>query len=530
MNEKPHDHGPDAYPDEDLPEGSVVDGEALTESVHESFDFVVVGSGAAGAVAAHTLAEAGFSVAIVEEGPWVKTRDFGEDVSTAFTKLMRNGATQAIEGRSFVPLLQARCVGGSTVVNSAIAWRTPEDVLDDWSARFGLGDTIRMRDVEPHFEALEKDLNVHPVDDSVLGENNRGFITEAGKQGVAGHAMRRYEKGCKGSGRCLTGCPHAAKQGMSVTYVPMALRRGARIFTSCRVEKIEIENGRAVGVVARPALGYGRKSSHVVRVSAKHGVFVAASTIQTPNILHRSGIRGGALGKHFQAHPALGLTALFDKEIAMDFGATQGAESTHFRTSRRFKLETISMPPELAAARIPGVGQELVERLAQYRKVAAWAVQIRAEAEGTVKPGWGGDDLVKMTLTENDVSNVRFGSALLAEMFFSAGAREVWPGIYGVPTILRSVDDVKHIREASLDPRAYALIASHLFGAARMGPDKRSSVVGLDFSTHAAKNLYVVDSSIFPTNLGVNPQHTIMAIARLAAVRISSAAQRSRVA
>ena len=188
------------------------------------------------------------------------------------------------------------------------------------------------------------------------------------------------------------------------------------------------------------------------------------------------------------------------------------------------------MPPELAAARIPGVGQELVERLAQYRKVAAWAVQIRAEAEGTVKPGWGGNDLVKMTLTENDVSNVRFGSALLAEMFFNAGAREVWPGIYGVPTILKSIDDVKLIREASLDPRAYALIASHLFGAARMGPEKRSSVVGLDFSTHAAKNLYVVDSSIFPTNLGVNPQHTIMAIARLAAVRISSAAQRSRVA
>ncbi|MEO6419854.1 MAG: GMC family oxidoreductase N-terminal domain-containing protein, partial [Polyangiaceae bacterium] len=194
------DHG-GAYPDEDLPEGSVVDGEALTESIHESFDFVVVGSGAAGAVAAHTLAEAGFSVAIVEEGPWVKTRAFGEDVSTAFTKMMRNGATQAIEGRSFVPLLQGRCVGGSTVVNSAIAWRTPEDVFDDWSARFGLGDTITTRDLESHFEALEKDLNVHAVDDSVLGENNRSFITETNKQGLAGHAMRRYEKGCKGSGR-----------------------------------------------------------------------------------------------------------------------------------------------------------------------------------------------------------------------------------------------------------------------------------------------------------------------------------------
>ena len=43
----------------------------------------------------------------------------------------------------------------------------------------------------------------------------------------------------------------------------------------------------------------------------------------------------------------------------------------------------------------------------------------------------------------------------------------------------------------------------------------------LDFSTHAAKGLYVVDSSIFPTNLGVNPQHSIMGLARLCATRVA---------
>jgi choline dehydrogenase-like flavoprotein len=56
-----------------------------------------------------------------------------------------------------------------------------------------------------------------------------------------------------------------------------------------------------------------------------------------------------------------------------------------------------------------------------------------------------------------------------------------------------------------------------------MAPTEREGVVGLDFSTHAAKGLYVVDSSIFPTNLGVNPQHSIMGLARLAATRVAAA-------
>src|SRR6202051_799512 len=94
-----HDHDHAHYPDDDLPEGSVVDGAALTKDVEEAFDFIVVGSGAAGAVAAHTLAKAGHSVAIVEEGPWVKTRDFGQGVDAAFHTMMRGAGMQVLKGR-----------------------------------------------------------------------------------------------------------------------------------------------------------------------------------------------------------------------------------------------------------------------------------------------------------------------------------------------------------------------------------------------------------------------------------------------
>jgi choline dehydrogenase-like flavoprotein len=511
-----------AYPDELLPDGAVVEGDALRSDVDEAFDFVVVGSGAAGAVAAHTLAKAGYSVGILEEGPWVRTREFGVEVYPAFARMFREVGTQVVGGRALIPLIQGRCVGGSTVMNSAIAWRTPEDVLDDWGARFGLSDVVTPKALEPHFDALEEALNVHAVDDDVLGENNRLFLEQANASGIAATAMRRYDRGCKGSGRCLTGCPHAAKQGMSVTYVPWALGLGARIFTSCRAERVVVKNGRAVGVLARSAEGQDGGGDRRVLLRARRGVVVAASTVQTPNILHRSGIRSRALGEHFQAHPGVGLAGVFDRRVDMQFGASQGAESIQFRKTERFKLETIGMQPELAAVRCPGIGTELVERLSQLAHAAVWAVQFRASSEGRVRPGWGGRDRVRYSLSAEDVAIARKGLVTLARLLFDAGAKEVWPGVFGLPATLRSMDEVRLLEEGPLDSRAYSFVATHLFGAARMGKDPRASVVGLDFATHDAKGLYVVDSSIFPTNLGVNPQHSIMAMSRLAATRVAA--------
>jgi hypothetical protein len=207
----------------------------------------------------------------------------------------------------------------------------------------------------------------------------------------------------------------------------------------------------------------------------------------------------------------------------MDVGASQGFNSLAFLKSHRIKLESISLPPELAAARIPGVGAELVHRLADYGHLVLWAVVIRAEAEGTVGGTLGGEDRVRYSLTTRDVDRGRVGLKILSEMMFAAGAREIWPGVHGMPTALTSADQLDAWDHASTDSRAYNHLATHLFGAARMGPDPRTSAVGTDFQTHEVRGLYVVDSSVFPTNLGVNPQHTIMGVARLAATRLARA-------
>ena len=74
-------------------------------------------------------------------------------------------------------------------------------------------------------------------------------------------------------------------------------------------------------------------------------------------------------------------------------------------------------------------------------------------------------------------------------------------------------------RDGSVRPRDYQAVITHMFGTCRMGVDPASSVVGPDFVHHAVAGLRVADSSVFPTNIGVNPQIAIMAVATLCARR-----------
>ena len=124
------------------------------------------------------------------------------------------------------------------------------------------------------------------------------------------------------------------------------------------------------------------------------------------------------------------------------------------------------------------------------------------------------------TISPGATCQIRRGLRFAAELLFAAGAREVWPGIFGLPERLLPGEEGR-LDSGPDDPRCYSWILSHLFGTARMAARASAGVVGHDFSVHGIPNLVVADSSVFPTNLGVNPQHAIMAVARLCAERLA---------
>ncbi len=137
----------------------------------DAADFVVIGSGAAGATAALVLAEAGRDVVVLEEGPAVREEDRGLGSSEAFMRLFRDGGTQVAMGRSVIPILQGRCLGGTTVVNGAIVWRLPEDAYERCFGSAGARDELPLATLLSHMDRIERDLSVAPAPDRLLGGN-----------------------------------------------------------------------------------------------------------------------------------------------------------------------------------------------------------------------------------------------------------------------------------------------------------------------------------------------------------------------
>ncbi len=491
--------------------------------IRDGADYVVIGTGPSGATAARVLSGAGHDVVMIEEGRWIDSEEFDGRAYNAQKTAYREMGTIAAMGKSVIPLIQGRCVGGGSVINAAIIWRLPEDVFGRWVEEFGLGEALTWKELEECFDVIEQEINVKPVSPESWGRHNALFKEGADKLGYESRVIPRNEKGCMGMAQCLTGCPIKAKQSMDLTYVPRSLERGARLYHSCEATHIDVEAGRARAVHGRfrdPLTGEKRGG---LVVHAKKGVVVCCSPIQTPLLLGGSGIGlgSGHLGKHLAGHPGAGIMGVFHDEVRIWEGATQGWDSEHFRKSDKVKFESLALNPDLLAARIPGVGAEYKMMVTRdYARIANVGCALVAEAEGAVR-SVAGSAVVTYSPTKEDIRRLRKGLRIIAGVMVEAGAEEIIPGVHGLPARLKR-DEIDLIEGASANVQDYTMVMTHLFGTARMGIDPTQSVVGPDFQVHDTSGVYVLDSSIFPTNLGVNPQHAIMAMAMAGARRIAA--------
>ena len=471
-------------------------------------DYVIVGTGAGGATAARVLSEAGLSVIMLEEGPLLRPDERPRGLLDAMAQSMREIGTVATSGAAPFPLLLGRCVGGSTAINSGIIWRMPDEVRSGWSERYGLAELLDERALSRIFAQLEDELEVAEIDPSVRGGNARLMEKGSAALGLTGRPIRRNAKRCTGSARCLQGCPQGARQSMDVSYVPRAVKRGARLHALARATHIVVADGRAQAVEGE-LLDETRRACGRFRVVGRRGVIVAAGAIYTPLLLRRSGIRR-LVGDGFQAHPGAAVLGRFPEPVGMSFGATQSYEVPLH--AQGLKLESLSLPPELLASRLPGVGRDWQRRLRQLDYFAQWAAVVRMQARGRVRSALFGGPSVRYEPLREDVQKLKQGVALIVRMLFAAGAEEVYPGVARLPEVMTRPEQADLILDPKVTRRDFHLMASHHFGTAAAGSDAARSVVGPGLQCHDVRRLFVMDASALPTNIGVNPQHSIMAV------------------
>lgn len=485
----------------------------------EQADVAIVGTGAGGAVVAAELAEAGARVIVLEEGDHHKGDDFTARPLEEIRRLYRDrGLTGAI-GNTFIPIPLGRAVGGTTVINSGTCWRTPDEVLEQWEREFGIPN-LAQGGLAPEYERVERALQVTPVPEALLGPGAKLFRKGVEALGWRGEAIPRNAAGCRGTGVCVFGCPRDAKQAMHVSYVPRALRAGARVHVRARAVQILVERGRAVGIVARRLDENGHRTGERLRVRAGR-IVVAAGALLTPVLLARSGLgrRLGPVGRNLHIHPATRVLARFDEPVRAWEGVPQSYHVHEFESERIF-LQGVTVPPAIQAPTIPGFGFVHKERMAAYERIASFGALVSDTSHGRVF-AVGQRPLIWYWMRRGDVRRLLRAVSLASRAFFAAGAREVYPGLRQRP-VLRSMAEAEAIEWMRARAADLEITAFHPMGTARMGGRAQDSVVAPTGEAHSVSGLYVADASVFPTSTRVNPQLTIMALATRIADGIAS--------
>jgi choline dehydrogenase-like flavoprotein len=526
-----------------------IHGEAvpMRDLSREVVDFCIVGAGAAGGVLGAKLAEAGFSVAILDAGPhWDPTRDFVSDELGSrqlfWTDERITGGKNAVELGSNN---SGRGVGGSTVHYSMIAMRAhPEDFrrrtiegeiadadLRDWPLSFD--------DLEPYYEEIEHDLQIagptfypwgrrrhrYPQREHELNASARVLVYGCTALGIPASpapvatlsAPHDDRPPCVYRGFCNYGCTTNAKSSILVTFIPRAIAGGAEVRPRCMVAQIEHDDaGRATGVL------YFRGDDVVTlhRQRARN-VAVCGYAVETPRLLLNStsamfpdGLANssGLVGKCFMVHSGHQVFAHFDERINQ-FKAPPGLALTeHFNRTMPeadfvcgYTIEVVGPHPADFAARMTTArgtwGTELRRLMMDYNYSSGVGIV------GEVMPSQ--KNVVRLHATERDqyglpIPHVQFEQhendrrliahaiARMEEIMASAGGSDLW----------------------SADRTA------HLLGTCRMGRAASDSVVDADCRTHDIPNLYVCDGSVFSTSTAVNPSLTIEALAARTADRI----------
>ena len=497
----------------------------ITGDLNLECEAVVVGSGAGGATVAAELAGAGVDVIVLEEGGYHPTESFTAETGRALRTLYRDGGGGMAIGRPSVLYAEGRCVGGSTVVNGGMSWRTPARVLDRWAEHEGIT-AIREQDLDPYFTQIETRLSVGRQDPETIGRDSELFKAGADAKGWNIVPNQRNQLHCAGTNSCTSGCPTGAKRSMLVTSVPRALWLGARLFADCRVDRVTRSGSAVTGVTGHVARPGGRTGP---KVTGRAGtVIVAGGAIQTPALLMRSGLRSvsGQLGRNLSVHPNAMVTAFFDEDVTGWHGVHQAFQIREF-IDEGLLLTAVNLPPTMLAGILPAYGRELGALMAGYNRIVTAGPLVTDTGTGRIRnvPGLGPQ--VFYQLADADAARMVRGVELTAEVLFAAGARRVLLPFDGAPEV-RSVAELRRLLARPVPKRSMQLYSIHLMGTARMSDDPRRGVVGSFGEFHGVSGLIVADASLFPGPIGMNPMETVIALAMRNAHRLIERRDRNR--
>ncbi|WP_243858760.1 GMC family oxidoreductase [Mycobacterium sp. DL440] len=506
-------------------------------------DVVIVGAGAGGATLAQRLSRCGWTVVLLDAGPfWNPDTDWVSDERGSHHLYWTE--PRQIGGQDPVPLgsnNSGRGVGGSMVHYAGYTPRFhPSDFHTDSLDGVGADWPITYHDLKGYYEQIEAELPVagehwpwgdphayphrpHPVSGNGLvalrGARALDIEMRVGPVAIPNGRFGNRPH-CIYRGFCIQGCKVNAKASPLITHIPDALAHGAEVRPDCHVSRVLVDDAaaRATGVEYHHGGRLHRQRAHAV--------VVAGYSIETPRLLLLSATgrypRGlgndhDHLGRHLMVQGAPQVAGRFDDEIRMykapppEVSSEQFYETDPVQAYRRgFSIQTVSPLPITWSEHVAAQGhwgQTLREYMRDYNHWATLGAlcELLSQPDNRVTLADETDSHglpvahLSYTQCDNDKRLIAAATDIMGELLRAAGASEV------------------------IAIERYA----HLVGGARMARSAEHGVIDAQHRVFGIDRLYVVDGSVMPTQGAANPALTIMALAARAAGLITTHAARS---
>ncbi len=546
-------------------------------ATRDPVDFVVVGSGAAGGVMAKELAEAGFDVVVLEQGPYLRQEDFRHDeLAHFFNKEWMGGwkgehpqtfrqteQEVATVGGLLPPLLYARMVGGSSTHFTGNYWRFHEVDFIERSLLGPIEGTgfsdwpITYDDLEPHYTKVDWDIGVsgapgpfdpprsRPYPVPPLPVKSSGVLLEQAGKKLGLHPYpapmailsqpHNGRPGCIHCGFCIfEGCEVGAKSSTLAAMIPLAEATGhCEIRPESTVFRLETnDEGRISDVV------YWDRDGHEQAQQAR-AVVLCANGAETPRLLLLSesnrfpdGLANGSgkVGKHLMFNCETLAYGLFEHPLN-EFKSVQVTRVIH---------DFYDADP----ARGFYGGGGIDARFRPHAPILSALFGLPPEA-----PTWGSDYKRMLGQYFNRTMTLNGHSTSLSLESNTISLDPTVKDKWGRPAIRATYKDhpddlatmqflqdrMKELLEAAGAQRIWdtpiqeATGSAHLLGTCRMGDDPGTSVVDKYHRAHDVPNLFICDGSSFVTSGRGQPTMTIQALAFRAADHLVEFAQRGEI-
>jgi choline dehydrogenase-like flavoprotein len=501
----------------------------------DSYDVIIIGTGAGGGTLARHLAPSGKKILLLERGDWLPREPSNWLAQDVFVdnRYVSDDTWYDAKGKAFHPQIHY-FVGGATKLYGAALYRLRPEDFGELRHHDGISPAwpISYDEIEPFYSRAEQLYEVHGAhgEDPTEGFASAQYphpavshepriqqlsddLEEAGYHpfhAPCGVRLNEANPAYSACVRCMDcdgfPCVVHGKSDAEVLGVRPALEHAnvTLLRNACATKLVANGDGTAVTEVVVEHDGGTESFAADVVVLACGAANTAKLLLVSADDNHPNGLANGSdqVGRNYMYHNSQAVLALSRDENPTIFQKTLGLNDFYFAgNGHDYPLGNIQMVGKSQTPMFHGEkpGETMLAPHWSLDKVARHAVDFWLSTEDLPRP-------------ENRVSVDRDGKVTLAyEATNNVPKDDLYKQLRSMLAKLHFESDHLFHRFAYMKNEIPVAGCAHQAGTCRMGSDPATSVVDAQCRAHELDNLYIVDTSVFPSIGAVNPALTAMA-------------------